>query len=67
MSTLITLVEPGRFTAVPAVVTIRSPDSITPEPSADSIARVQRSSTFSIYTISTGTTPHSSDICCTEI
>ena len=27
MSTLITLVEPGMFTAVPAVITTRSPDS----------------------------------------
>ena len=39
MSTLITFVDPGRFTAVPAVVTIRSPASTAPTFSAASIER----------------------------
>ena len=67
MSTLITFVDPGRLTAVPAVVTTRSPLSITPHFSATSSDLVQRSSTFSVCGISTGVTPHSSAICCTAV
>ena len=41
--------------------------SMQPELTADSSARVQRSSTSSVCGISTGVTPHSSAICCTDV
>ena len=64
---MITFVEPGRLTAVPAVVTTRSPASTAPAFSADSSERVQRSSTFSVCGSSTGMIPHSSAICCSAV
>src|SRR4029453_18995999 len=65
-STLITLVEPGMFTAVPAVITTVSPGSTMPAVFAASIERVQRSSTFFASGIQIGVTPHSIAIWCTD-
>jgi len=63
MSTLITFVEPGMFTAVPAVITTRSPDATTPASRAAAIERDQRSSTSVVSGIVSGVTPHSSARC----
>ena len=52
MSTLITFVEPGMFTAVPAVITTRSPASTMPLARAASSERSQMSSTSSVSAIS---------------
>ena len=63
MSTLMTFVPPGRFTAVPAVMTSRSPGATSPDSRAASIERAQRSSTSVVSGMSSGVTPHSSAMC----
>jgi len=63
VSTLMTFVEPGMFTAVPAVSTTRSPDSTMPASRAASIEWRQRSSTSIDSGISRGVTPHSIAMC----
>ena len=63
MSTLITFVEPGMLTAVPAVITTRSPDATMPHSRAASTDVSQRSSTSSPSGIWSGVTPHSSAMC----
>jgi len=63
MSTLITFLDPGMFTAVPAVITTRSPDATTPASIAATIERDQRSSTSVVSGIVSGVTPHSSARC----
>src|SRR4029079_18311154 len=65
-STLMTFVEPGMLTAVPAVITTVSPDSIRPASFAASIERFQRSSTSLHSGIQIGVTPHSIAIWCTD-
>src|SRR5579884_53425 len=60
-STLITLVVPGMFTAVPAVITTLSPVSTIPASRAASTARRQSSSTSLVSEIRSGVTPHSSE------
>src|SRR5262249_49448021 len=62
MSTLITLVEPGMLTAVPAVMTTRSPGCTRPLSPAASRERPQMSSTSVASGIGIGVTPHSSAI-----
>src|SRR6266511_3944230 len=54
-----TFVDPGMLTAVPAVITTRSPDSTIPLRRAASRERAQRSSTSTHSGISSGVTPHS--------
>src|SRR5688572_24890998 len=66
VSTLITFVEPGMFTAVPAVRTTRSPGSITPVLRAASSEVAQSSSTSAHSGTCTGVTPHSSAMYCRE-
>src|SRR5438270_621106 len=62
-SPLITLVVPGTFASVPAVITTRSPGATSPFARTASRERDQRSSTFAHSGISSGVTPHSSAIC----
>src|SRR3989304_5034848 len=56
-STRIVLVEPGTLTAVPAVITTRSPDSTSPLRRAASRERAQRSATPGGPGVRSGTTP----------
>src|SRR5580765_239629 len=62
MSTLMTFVEPGMLTAVPAVMTTRSPTSRRPAWRAAWIEVFQRSSMSLHSLIWIGVTPHSSAI-----
>src|SRR5215211_2104897 len=63
VSTLMTLVVPGTLTAVPAVMTTRSPGWTRPVARDASSVRAQRSSTSLHSSISAEITPHSSASC----
>ena len=62
---VMTLVVPGTLTAVPAVITTRSPGWTRPVARDASSVRAQRSSTSLHSSISAEITPHSSASCCT--